>query len=150
MQKAVTHLDLANLENKITEQQTKIRHDQRNEFWEKLFIVDELKTESKVNNLIMVNMQKDIEEIKVMLKEIVKSLPTTYVSKEELIPIKEKQKSHDEIISKYKSTIASIIGALIVYAQAKQYIDNDQAMAIISISGAIFGSINISNHIKSK
>lgn len=100
VQKAVTHLDLANLENKITEQQTKIRHDQRNEFWEKLFIVDELKTESKVNNLIMVNMQKDIEEIKVMLKEIVKSLPTTYVSKEELIPIKEKQKSHDEIISR--------------------------------------------------
>lgn len=48
----------------------------------------------------MVNMQKDIEEIKVMLKEIVKSLPTTYVSKEELIPIKEKQKSHDEIISR--------------------------------------------------
>ena len=90
VQKVVTHLDLANLENKITEQQTKIRHDQRNEFWEKLFIVDELKTESKVNNLIMVNMQKDIEEIKVMLKEIVKSLPTTYVSKEELIPIKEK------------------------------------------------------------
>lgn len=32
VQKAVTHLDLANLENKITEQQTKIRHDQRNEF----------------------------------------------------------------------------------------------------------------------
>ena len=99
MQKAVTHLDLANLENKITEQQTKIRHDQRNEFWEKLFIVDELKTESKVNNLIMVNMQKDIEEIKVMLKEIVKSLPTTYVSKDELIPIKEKQKSHDDTIT---------------------------------------------------
>ena len=41
----------------------------------------------------MLNMQKDIEEIKVMLKEIVKSLPTTYVSKEELIPIKEKQKT---------------------------------------------------------
>ena len=100
VQKVVTHLDLANLENKITEQQTKIRHDQRNEFWEKLFIVDELKTESKVNNLIMVNMQKDIEEIKVMLKEIVKSLPATYVSKEELIPIKEKQKTHDEIISR--------------------------------------------------
>jgi len=99
VQKAVTHLDLANLENKITEQQTKIRHDQRNEFWEKLFIVDELKTESKVNNLIMVNMQKDIEEIKVMLKEIVKSLPTTYVSKDELIPIKEKQKSHDDTIT---------------------------------------------------
>jgi hypothetical protein len=55
-----------------------------------------------------------------------------------------------EILSKYKSTIASIIGAMIVYAQAKQYIDNDQAMAIISISGAIFGSINITNHIKSK
>jgi len=32
VQKAVTHLDLAHLENKITEQQTKIRHDQRSEF----------------------------------------------------------------------------------------------------------------------
>ena len=48
----------------------------------------------------MVNMQKDIEEIKVMLKEIVKSLPTTYVSKDELNPIKEKQKEHDEIIKR--------------------------------------------------
>lgn len=98
--KAVTHLDLANLENKITEQQTKIRHDQRSEFWEKLFIVDELKTESKVNTLIMVNMQKDIEEIKTMLKELTKSLPNTYVSKDELSPIREKQKLHDEIISR--------------------------------------------------
>lgn len=115
VQKAVTHLDLANLENKITEQQTKIRHDQRNEFWEKLFIVDELKTESKVNNLIMVNMQKDIEEIKVMLKEIVKSLPTTYVSKEELIPIKEKQKSHDEIISRIAWGIAIAFISLIAW-----------------------------------
>lgn len=115
MQKAVTHLDLANLENKITEQQTKIRHDQRNEFWEKLFIVDELKTESKVNNLIMVNMQKDIEEIKVMLKEIVKSLPTTYVSKEELVPIKEKQKSHDEIISRIAWGIAIAFISLIAW-----------------------------------
>ncbi len=115
VQKVVTHLDLANLENKITEQQTKIRHDQRNEFWEKLFIVDELKTESKVNNLIMVNMQKDIEEIKVMLKEIVKSLPTTYVSKEELIPIKEKQKSHDEIISRIAWWIAIAFISLIAW-----------------------------------
>ncbi len=115
VQKVVTHLDLANLENKITEQQTKIRHDQRNEFWEKLFIVDELKTESKVNNLIMVNMQKDIEEIKVMLKEIVKSLPTTYVSKEELIPIKEKQKSHDEIISRIAWGIAIAFISLIAW-----------------------------------
>ena len=115
VQKAITHLDLANLENKITEQQTKIRHDQRNEFWEKLFIVDELKTESKVNNLIMVNMQKDIEEIKVMLKEIVKSLPTTYVSKEELIPIKEKQKSHDEIISRIAWGIAIAFISLIAW-----------------------------------
>lgn len=115
MQKAITHLDLANLENKITEQQTKIRHDQRNEFWEKLFIVDELKTESKVNNLIMVNMQKDIEEIKVMLKEIVKSLPTTYVSKDELLPIKEKQKSHDEIISRIAWGIAIAFISLIAW-----------------------------------
>lgn len=115
VQKAVTHLDLANLENKITEQQTKIRHDQRNEFWEKLFIVDELKTESKVNNLIMVNMQKDIEEIKVMLKEIVKSLPSTYVSKDELLPIKEKQKSHDEIISRIAWGIAIAFISLIAW-----------------------------------
>jgi len=54
------------------------------------------------------------------------------------------------LLSKYKSTIASIIGAIVVYTQAKWYIDNDQAMAIISISGAIFGSININNHIKRK
>jgi uncharacterized membrane protein len=54
------------------------------------------------------------------------------------------------LFSKYKSTIASIIGALVVFGQAKGYVDNDQAMAIITISGAIFGSINVTNHIKSK
>lgn len=55
-----------------------------------------------------------------------------------------------ELLSKYKSTIASVIGALVVYGQAKGYVDNDQAMAIITISGAIIGSINVTNHIKSK
>ena len=120
--KAVTHLDLANLENKITEQQTKIRHDQRSEFWEKLFIVDELKTESKVNTLIMVNMQKDIEEIKIMLKEIVKSLPTTYVSKEELIPIKEKQKSHDDtIIWVVRGILAGFISLIVWLVWLSKY-----------------------------
>ena len=97
--KAVTHLDLANLENKITEQQTKIRHEQRNEFWEKLFIVDELKTDSKVNNLIMKNMQESIDRIEKMLENLTKSIPSTYVSKDELLPIKEKQKSHDDTIA---------------------------------------------------
>ena len=47
----------------------------------------------------MVNMQQDIEEIKAMLKDLTKSLPTTYVSKDELAPIREKQKSHDDTIS---------------------------------------------------
>ena len=120
--KAVTHLDLANLENKITEQHTKIRYEQRSEFWEKLFIVDELKTESKVNTLIMVNMQKDIEEIKIILKEIVKSLPTTYVSKEELIPIKEKQKSHDDtIIWVVRGILAGFISLIVWLVWLSKY-----------------------------
>lgn len=54
------------------------------------------------------------------------------------------------LLSKYKSTIAAIIGALLVYWQAKSYIDNDQAMLLASISTAIFGSINLNNHINKK
>lgn len=54
------------------------------------------------------------------------------------------------IFTRYRSSFASIIGALVVYAQAKQYIDNDQAIAIITISGTVFGAINLNNHIKSK
>ena len=62
----------------------------------------------------MVNMQKDIEEIKIMLKEIVKSLPTTYVSKEELMPIKEKQKSHDDtIIWVVRGIVAGFISLIV-------------------------------------
>lgn len=48
----------------------------------------------------------------------------------------------------YKSTLASIIGAIIVYLQSKQYIDNDISMLIMTITTAVFGSINMNNHIK--
>ena len=99
VQKAVTHLDLANLKNQITEEQMKIRHEQRNEFWEKLFTLDELNSEKKVNNLIMKNMQESIDRIEKMLQDLTKSIPSTYVSKDELLPIKEKQKSHDDTIA---------------------------------------------------
>jgi len=61
----------------------------------------------------MVNMQKDIEEIKVMLKEIVKSLPTTYVSKDELIPIKSENQANKFEIQEIKATHNKVITWLI-------------------------------------
>jgi hypothetical protein len=63
-------------------------------------MLDELNSEKKVNNLIMKNMQDSIDRIEKMLQDLTKSIPSTYVSKDELLPIKEKQKSHDEIISR--------------------------------------------------
>lgn len=117
-EKAVTHLDLSNLKNQITEEQMKIRHDQRNEIWQKLFIVDELKTEQQLTNQSMKSMQEDIKEIKAMIKEWFASLPNTYATKEDHKANKEKleqlEKEQKEIKDQVlKATIWLVISGII-------------------------------------
>lgn len=51
------------------------------------------------------------------------------------------------ILTQYHSTIASIIGFILVYCQAKWYIDNDQTLLISGIATTLFGAINVNNHI---
>ena len=119
MQKAVTHLDLANLENKITEQQTKIRHDQRNEFWEKLFIVDELKTDSALSKQSLQSMTTSIEKLEEVVKEWFKEIKdefktmhTVFATKEEHLinknEIQEIKATHSKVISWLIGTVATI------------------------------------------
>lgn len=107
----VTQNDLANLEKSIkldiTTEQQKIRHNQNNELQKYYNMVDDLKTDSALNKQSLATMEKSINEIKEMMKELskdikdeIKSIKSEFVTKEELDPIKEKQKSHDEIISR--------------------------------------------------
>ena len=53
-------------------------------------------------------------------------------------------------IPNFKSTVAAIIWSVLVYLQSKQYIDSDLALLIASTSTAIFGAINLNNHIKNR
>jgi len=50
----------------------------------------------------------------------------------------------------YRSTVAAMIWSTIIFLQAKGWIDNDTAFFLTGMSTAIFGAININNHIKSK
>lgn len=43
----------------------------------------------------------------------------------------------------YKSTVASIIGTLVTFLLAKDYIDADWAMLISGLATAFFGTVNI-------
>lgn len=109
--KTPNHSDLQNLENRIkleiTTEQQKIRHNQNNELQKYYNMVDDLKTDSALNKQSLATMEKSINEIKEMMKELskdikdeIKSIKSEFVTKDELDPIKEKQKSHDEIISR--------------------------------------------------
>lgn len=45
----------------------------------------------------------------------------------------------------YKSTVASVIGTLLVFLLAKGYIDSDWATLISGLATAFFGTVNLSN-----
>lgn len=105
--KPVTTSDLLALEIKLNwelEEKIKTRHHalawKVQEDYNKIdSSLNEYRTEVLLNKQSLQRMEKDIEEIKTMLRELTKSLPNTYVSKDELLPIKEKQKSHDDTIA---------------------------------------------------
>jgi len=108
IQKAITTSDLQSLENKIkldiSEDQRKIRHEANNRLQQDYDKIDKkitnYESDVKVNNIVMERMQKDLTEIKKMIEDLAKAIPNTYVTKEQLDPIKEKQKDHDAIIKR--------------------------------------------------
>ena len=113
MQKAVTHLDLANLENKITEQQTKIRHDQRNEFWEKLFIVDELKTDSALSKQSLQSMTTSIEKLEEVVKDWFQEIKDEFKTMHTVFATKEEHQINKNEIQEIKATHSKVISWLI-------------------------------------
>jgi len=108
IQKAITTSDLQSLENKIkldiSEDQRKIRHEANNRLQQDYDKIDKkitnYESDVKVNNIVMERMQKDLTEIKKIIEDLAKAIPNTYVTKEQLDPIKEKQKDHDAIIKR--------------------------------------------------
>lgn len=108
---AITQNDLANLENKIkieiSKEQTELRHEDRKKLSDCVWVVDSLKTDSALSKQSFTTMEKNQEELKVMIKELtsyikeeMKAMHNVFATKEDLAPIKEKQKSHDEIINR--------------------------------------------------
>ena len=104
--KAVSQCDLDTLELKITKEQQQIRHNKNNELQKYYNIVDDLKTDSALSKQSFINMTNSIEKLELMMikefweiKEEIKSIKSGFVTKQELEPIKEKQKSHDDTIA---------------------------------------------------
>lgn len=108
VQKAITTSDLQNLEMRvkldISEDQRKIRHEYNNRLQQDYDKIDKkitnYESDVKINNIVMERMQKDLTDIKKMIEDLAKAIPNTYVTKEQLDPIKEKQKDHDTIIKR--------------------------------------------------
>lgn len=119
----VTPLDLANLKADITDEQMRIRHDQRAELSTKLLIVDNLSVEQKLTNQTIQTMQKTLDthqeytkiEFQALRKDMkdwnqaihdkldkfIEWANNQFIREEDLTPIREKQKTHDEIISRF-------------------------------------------------
>jgi hypothetical protein len=119
--RTVSQLDLANLKADITEEQMRIRHEQRAEFATKLLIVDTLSVEQKLTNQTIQTMQKTLDthqeytkgefealrkdmkesnqSIHSKLDQFIETANKTFVKTTELDPIKKKQEEHDKIFS---------------------------------------------------
>lgn len=89
--KAITHSDLQNLKNEIKyeiwEEQRKIRHDKDWKIQMDYFKIDEkvneYKSDLRLTNATMQRIQDDLGEIKELLTDFMKSIPTIYATKEE-------------------------------------------------------------------
>ena len=102
--KPVTTSDLLALELKIGEEQRKIRHESNNKIQNDYTSIDkkisEYNTDLKLTQLTLKNMLEQMEKWFEELKTEIRSIKSEFVTKDELEPIREKQKDHDAIIKK--------------------------------------------------
>ena len=106
--KAINTSDLQNLKNElkleIWEEQRKLRHESNNKIQNDYYSIDkkisEYNTDLKLTKLTLDNMLEQMERWFEELKGEIRSMRNDYVTKNELEPIKEKQKDHDAIIKR--------------------------------------------------
>lgn len=110
VQKAITTTDLLNLKLEISEEQRKIRHDSNWKIQEDYYKIDskisEYKSDLRLTNQVMDRMQTDIKEIKDMLTDFIKTIPTIYATKEE-------DRENKREIENIKNTGARLIWAFL-------------------------------------
>lgn len=107
--KQVTFLDLSNLENKITKEQTELRHEDRKKLSDCIWVVDTLKTDSALSKQSLDNMEKKQDELKEMMKdgfrEIKEELKIMYT----IFATKEETRANNAEIQAIKDTHSKVI-----------------------------------------
>lgn len=115
--KAITQSDLQNLKNEIKyeiwEEQRKIRHDKDSKIQLDYFTIDrkveEYKSDLRLTNATMQRMQEDITEIKELLTDFMKTIPTVYATKEEH---QANKKEIESMKDSHRKIITWLIGTL--------------------------------------
>ena len=110
---AITQNDLNNLETRIkleiTTDQQKIRHNQNNELQKYYNIVDDLKTDSALSKQSFTTMQKNLEELKDMMKNLSKEIKEEFKSMQNIFATKEEHHANKVEIELIKATHWKVI-----------------------------------------
>ena len=105
---AITQNDLNNLETRIkleiTTDQQKIRHNQNNELQKYYNIVDDLKTDSALSKQSFTTMEKNLEELKDMMKNLSKEIKEEFKSMQNIFATKEEHHANKVEIELIKAT----------------------------------------------
>lgn len=110
---AITQNDLNNLETRIkleiTTDQQKIRHNQNNELQKYYNIVDDLKTDSALSKQSFTTMEKNLEELKDMMKNLSKEIKEEFKSMQNIFATKEEHHANKVEIEIIKATHSKVI-----------------------------------------
>lgn len=110
---AITQNDLNNLETRIkleiTTDQQKIRHNQNNELQKYYNIVDDLKTDSALSKQSFTTMEKNLEELKDMMKNLSKEIKEEFKSMQNIFATKEEHHANKVEIELIKATHWKVI-----------------------------------------
>ena len=110
---AITQNDLNNLETRIkleiTTDQKKIRHNQNNELQKYYNIVDDLKTDSALSKQSFTTMEKNLEELKDMMKNLSKEIKEEFKSMQNIFATKEEHHANKVEIELIKATHWKVI-----------------------------------------
>lgn len=105
----VNKSDLDTLELKITKEQQQIRHNQNNELQKYYNIVDDLKTDSALSKQSFTTMEKNLEELKDMMKNLSKEIKEEFKSMQNIFATKEEHHANKVEIELIKATHWKVI-----------------------------------------
>lgn len=107
--KQVTFLDLSNLENKITKEQTEYRHDDRKKLSECMWTVDSLKTDSALSKQSFTTMTKSIEKLEQVVVDGFKEIREEFKSMNTIFATKAEHQANKLEIETIKATHSKVI-----------------------------------------